>query len=87
MFVEIGAFGIITFAAVVVVSLWNDNLPKNKLFVCFRTLNVARRIRVKHKDHLRERGFLLFFFFLKINKFKELFFLVFIMVITTVSCR
>jgi len=51
--VEIGAFGIITFAAVVVVSLWNDNLLKNKLFVCFRTLNVARRIRVKQKDHLR----------------------------------
>jgi hypothetical protein len=47
------AFGIIKFAAAVVVSLWNDNLLKNKLFVCFRILNVARRIRVKQKDHLR----------------------------------
>jgi len=63
VFVEIGAFGIITFAAAVVVSLWNDNLLKNKLFVCFRILNVARRIRVKQKDHLSERGFFFSFLF------------------------
>ncbi len=83
VFVEIGAFGINTFAAVVVVSLWNDNLPKNKLFVCFRILNVARRIWVKQKDHLTERGFLFSFFLF----FLKNFFLVFIMVITTVNCR
>ncbi len=62
MFVEIGAFGIITFVAAVVVSLCNGNLLKNKLFVCFRILNVARRIRDKQKHHLRERGFLFSFF-------------------------
>jgi hypothetical protein len=70
VFVEIGAFGIVTFAAAVVVSLCNGNLLKNKLFVCFRILNVARRIGVKQKDHLRERGFLFSFF---LFFFKELF--------------
>jgi hypothetical protein len=45
------------------------------LFVCFRILNVARRIRAKQKDHLRERGFLFSFF---ISFFlKELFFFFF----------
>jgi hypothetical protein len=74
-----------TFAAAVVVSLWNDNLLKNKLFVCFRILNVARRrIRVKQKDHLGERFSLFFFLF---SFFLKNFFFVFIMVITTVNRR
>jgi hypothetical protein len=45
------------------------------LFVCFRILNVARRIRVEQKDHLRERGFLFSFFFSFF--LKELFFCIY----------